>query len=118
MGTPFLTRQLNKILVAHIQKCIPNLSKQIALTLQHKERELLVFDAQLSNLDVNQMRPMILMLINKFVFEYQTRLTGKFIQSTAVECQGGARINYLFHDIFKKAINAIDPFDNLTDRDI
>ena len=55
------------------------------------------------------------MLINKFVHEYQTRLTGKFVQDTAVECQGGARINYLFHDIFKKAINDIDPFDNLTD---
>ena len=64
------------------------------------------------------MRPFILMLINKFVHEYQTRLTGKFVQDTAVECQGGARINYLFHDIFKKAINDIDPFDNLSDQDI
>ena len=27
MGIPYLTRQLNKILVSHIQRCIPNLSK-------------------------------------------------------------------------------------------
>ena len=40
------------------------------MTLQHKERELLVFDAQLSNLDATQMRPFILLLINKFVHEY------------------------------------------------
>jgi dynamin 1-like protein len=33
MGIPFLTKSLNKILVAHIQRCIPDLSKQITMTI-------------------------------------------------------------------------------------
>lgn len=46
MGVPFLTKSLNKILVAHIQNCIPGLSKQISQTIQQKERELLTYDQE------------------------------------------------------------------------
>lgn len=41
MGIPYLTKCLNALLVSHIQRCIPDLSKQIAQSLQHKQRELL-----------------------------------------------------------------------------
>jgi replication fork clamp-binding protein CrfC len=34
LGIPYLTRSLNKILIYHIQKCIPNLNKQITEQLQ------------------------------------------------------------------------------------
>ena len=40
LGIPFLTKQLNLILVKHIKKCIPSLSKQIKLGVAEKEREL------------------------------------------------------------------------------
>jgi len=46
MGVPYLTKSLNRILVAHIQNCIPGLSKQISQTIQQKERELLTFDSE------------------------------------------------------------------------
>lgn len=32
--------------------------------------------------------------------------------------QGGARINHIFHDVFRKAIDAIDPFEYLSESDI
>ena len=31
------------------------------------------------------------------------------------ELSGGARINYIFNDIFKKAIIALDPFEFVSD---
>ena len=34
------------------------------------------------------------------------------------EISGGARINYIYEVVFKKAIQKIDPFDNLSDDDI
>lgn len=34
MGVPFLSRNLNKYLVRHIQLCMPDLTKQISLTIQ------------------------------------------------------------------------------------
>ena len=32
------------------------------------------------------------------------------------ELSGGARINYIFNDIFKKAIVSLDPFEYLNDQ--
>jgi len=32
--------------------------------------------------------------------------------------KGGSRLNYIFYDVYTKAINNIDPFDVLTDADI
>ena len=61
---------------------------------------------------------MILSLINSFVNAYGERIDGKFVKDIAVSCQGGARINYIFHEIFNKVINNIDPFEYLTEQDI
>jgi len=43
MGIPYLSQRLNVILISHIKKCIPSLSKQFALATQEKERELAQF---------------------------------------------------------------------------
>ena len=61
---------------------------------------------------------MILNLISKFVEQYGNKLEGRFVKDIETECLGGARINYIFHKVFKNVIMAIDPFENLTDQDI
>jgi len=45
-------------------------------------------------------------------------LEGRFVKDIATECQGGARINYIFHKIFRNVVNSIDPFEYLTEQDI
>lgn len=62
--------------------------------------------------------PMILNLINRFLNTYGDKIEGRFVKEIAVECQGGSRINYIFHKIFNKVINSIDPFEYLTEQDI
>jgi dynamin 1-like protein len=57
-------------------------------------------------------------MINRFVSEYNNFLEGTFVRDLATECQGGARINYIFHKIFKNIINVIDPFEYLSEQDI
>ncbi len=37
--------------------------------------------------------------------EYQKKLDGNFVKNISSECQGGARINYIFHKIFKNIVN-------------
>ena len=59
--------------------------------------------------------PMILSLINAFINTYGEMIEGRFVKEIAVECIGGSRINYLFHEIFNKVINSIDPFEYLTE---
>ena len=95
MGVPYLTRNLNKILVAHIQKCIPNLAKQITATIQNKERELFNYDTEYKLLDKDNQGPLILGLIGKYVDMYTNKLEGYFVRDIATEMQGGARINYI-----------------------
>jgi len=67
MGIPFLTRSLNKILVVHIQRCIPDLARNISATIQQKDRELLQYNSQYQFIDSRTVGPMILSLISKFV---------------------------------------------------
>jgi len=62
--------------------------------------------------------PYILHLINKFTQYYADMIEGKFVKESATEFLGGSRINYIFHHIFTKTIDAIDPFEYLTDEDI
>jgi dynamin 1-like protein len=69
-------------------------------------------------IDKNNMGPVILHLISRFIEEYNKKLDGTFVRDITSECLGGARINFIFHRIFKNAIMKIDPFENLTETDI
>lgn len=121
LGIPYLSKRLNVILIAHIKKCIPLLNRQIANAAQEKERELAKYSLNplhgdaLSDVDNG---PLVLALINKFINAYADKLEGKFVQQSAVEVQGGSRINFIFHNVFRKVISHIDPFEYLTECDI
>jgi dynamin 1-like protein len=45
-------------------------------------------------------------------------IEGKFVKETANELIGGSRINYIFYDVFNKALDKVDPFDSLSDEDL
>lgn len=62
--------------------------------------------------------PIILNLITKFTNAYADMIEGKFVKESAVECLGGSRINYIFHNIFVKSIKEINPLQYLSDQDI
>jgi dynamin 1-like protein len=49
---------------------------------------------------------------------YTNKLEGYFVRDIATEMQGGARINYIFHKIFKNIIQKVDPFEYLSEQDI
>lgn len=49
--------------------------------------------------------PLVLALINKFINAYSDKLEGKFVNESAVEVKGGSRINFIFHNVFRKVIS-------------
>ena len=57
-------------------------------------------------------------MIAKYAKHYEEFIDGKFVKDAASELKGGSRMNYIFYDVYTKAINEIDPFDVLTDDDI
>jgi len=118
LGIPFLSKSLNTILVYHIKKSIPTLTMQIKTSLLDKERELAassvtaMSDDPLATVDSG---PLVLALINKFINAYGDKLEGRFVKESAVELSGGSRINYIFHELFRKVVGSIDPFEHLTE---
>lgn len=43
-------------------------------------------------------------------------IEGKYLKSLNDELSGGARINYIFNEIFKKSIQGLDPFEFVNDQ--
>lgn len=62
--------------------------------------------------------PLVLHLINLFINAYADKLEGRFVKEAAIDLSGGSRINYIFHDLFRKVIAQIDPFEYLTEQEI
>ena len=121
LGIPFLSKSLNSILISHIKQSVPVLTENIKVSLADKERELAkicvtaMSGDPLADVDNG---PLVLALINKFINAYADKLEGRFVKESATEVQGGSRINFIFHELFRKVINSIDPFEYLTEQDI
>jgi len=54
-------------------------------------------------------------MIGKYVESYTSKLEGFFVREIATECIGGARINYIFHKIFRNIIMQVNPFEYLSE---
>lgn len=78
----------------------------------------MTYDGDYLQVNKESQGPVILGLIARFIEEYSRKLEGSFVHDIATECQGGARINYIFHKIFRNVVTKIDPFEYLTEQDI
>jgi len=118
-GINVLTKTLSELLIIHIRTTLPKIKDSITNEIYEKEVELENLGGKDSILEKNDLlNTFILNLVSQFNSTYKEIIDGKFVKECSKYFIGGARINYIFQDIFKKEINAIDPFDNLTDEDI
>jgi dynamin 1-like protein len=118
LGIKTLTNNLSTILVNHIRTSMPNIRDSINVEIYEREKELSMLgqDSIFDREDV--VNSYILTLVSRFVHTYNEMIEGNFVRDCSKYFIGGARINYIFQDIFKKEINNLDPFDNLSDDDI
>ena len=114
LGTGYLTRLLNRVLLDHIRNCLPELRAKIAKMLQEAQREMdtygTVFDDNKGSL--------LLQVITKFSSDFCNAIEGKLGDLSIKELYGGARINYIFTEVFSKCLRTITPNDGLTLNDI
>eukprot|EP01016_Furgasonia_blochmanni_P003880 TRINITY_DN1151_c0_g1_i1.p1 TRINITY_DN1151_c0_g1~~TRINITY_DN1151_c0_g1_i1.p1 ORF type:complete len:735 (+),score=207.31 TRINITY_DN1151_c0_g1_i1:68-2272(+) len=120
LGVPYLIKLLNFTLINHIKASLPSIRENLSNQIQQKEYEMSQYgDCLMDNVeDKNAKGYLILNLINKFCAAYSDLIKGKYLKGNMNELCGGARINYIFDEIFRKTIIEIDPFDVLTDEDI
>ena len=113
-GTPFLAKKLSVILMQHIRTNLPDIKNKIIMNLQKCENELTSLGEHIEGGNQN----MILSIISEFCNGYRDLLDGESPELSTVELNGGARISFVFHEIFASAVSSMDPFDMIKDVDI
>ncbi|CAG8900515.1 unnamed protein product [Penicillium egyptiacum] len=113
-GTPYLARKLNLILMMHIKQTLPDIKARISASLQKYTAEL----AQLGDSMLGNSANIILNIITEFSNEYRTVLEGNNQELSSIELSGGARISFVFHELYSNGVKAVDPFDIVKDIDI
>ncbi|KNC51397.1 dynamin-A [Thecamonas trahens ATCC 50062] len=100
LGTRYLTRQLNTLLVAHIKKCLPGLKKRISAKHSAAASEMATLGAPVSPESAGSV---VLDVITKFAADFKAALDGTM-----------ADLSMLFFN----AIQDIRPGEELTEEDI
>ncbi|KAK4992118.1 vacuolar protein sorting-associated protein 1 [Elasticomyces elasticus] len=113
-GTPYLARKLNMILMMHIKQTLPDIKARIATSLQKYGTEL----SQLGDSMLGNSANIVLNIITEFANEYREVLEGKNQELSSIELSGGARISFVFHELYANGVKAVDPFDQVKDIDI
>lgn len=113
-GTPYLARKLNLILMMHIKQTLPDIKARISSSLQKYSAEL----ASLGDSMLGNSANIVLNIITEFSNEYRTVLEGNNQELSSIELSGGARIAFVFHELYANGVKAVDPFDQVKDIDI
>ncbi|KAL2018353.1 hypothetical protein VTK56DRAFT_956 [Thermocarpiscus australiensis] len=113
-GTPYLARKLNLILMMHIKQTLPDIKARISSSLQKYTQELESLGPSMLGNSAN----IVLNIITEFTNEWRSVLDGNNTELSSTELSGGARISFVFHELYSNGIKAVDPFDQVKDVDI
>ncbi|KAK3684814.1 Dynamin central region-domain-containing protein [Podospora appendiculata] len=113
-GTPYLARKLNLILMMHIKQTLPDIKARISSSLQKYTQELDTLGPSILGNSAN----IILNIITEFTNEWRQVLDGNNTELSSTELSGGARISFVFHELYSNGVKAVDPFDQVKDADI
>lgn len=61
---------------------------------------------------------LVLNIITEFCTEFRTIIDGNSNDLSSFELSGGARISFVFHELYANGIKSIDPLDQIKDVDI
>ncbi|XP_036596445.1 dynamin-1-like protein [Trichosurus vulpecula] len=112
-GTRFLTKTLNRLLMHHIQDCLPKLKTRVSVLTDQCQSVL-----QSYGQPVKDQNAILLQIITKFATEYCNIIEGTAKNIETSELCGGARMCYIFHETFGRTLESIDPLAGLTMLDI
>lgn len=120
-GTRYLSTTLNKILMNHIRERLPDIKAKLNTLMGQAEQELASYgDIPSLMSDSKEARgAMVLNLMTKFANSFVNSIDGTTMNELSTkELCGGARIYYIYNDVFGSQLAAINPTHNLSIRDI
>ncbi|KAJ2612590.1 vacuolar protein sorting-associated protein 1 [Coemansia sp. RSA 1365] len=116
-GTAFLARKLNVLLMHHIKITLPEIKAKISAALAKNLSELEQLGDPISD-GAGQAANATLGIITEFCANFRSALEGQSTDLSTFELSGGARISFVFHEIFTNGIKAIDPLEFVKDTEI
>ena len=99
----------------HIKNTLPDIKARIQASLQKYQAELATLGDPMG---LGSSPNIILNIITEFCNEYRTVLEGSNQELSNIELGGGARISFVFHEIYSNGVKAVDPYDQVKDIDI
>ncbi|WVF66885.1 hypothetical protein IAT40_001628 [Kwoniella sp. CBS 6097] len=114
-GTPWLARKLNIILMHHIRNTLPDIKARISQQLNKYQTELASLGGALGETNPGSL---VLSTITEFCAEFRSAIDGNTNDLSLNELSGGARISFVFHELYNNGVKSIDPFDQVKDGDI
>ncbi|OLL24089.1 Vacuolar protein sorting-associated protein 1 [Neolecta irregularis DAH-3] len=111
---PSYRSKAHQILMHHIKNTLPEIKAKISAALAKYGAEL----AQLGDSILGNNSNIVLNIITEFCNDYRTVLDGQNQELSSNELSGGARISFVFHELYANGVKAVDPFDQVKDLDI
>lgn len=105
------------VLVKHIKAELPVIRENLIYLLETKKSKMEDYGPYETITDKKTQGVLILSLVSKYVRYLIELIEGRYTDSREAVI-GGARIEYIFSQVFIKSINKLDPFEYLTDNDI
>src|ERR1700749_1218620 len=99
----------------HIRATLPDIKARIQQQLQRFNAELQQLGGAMGEQTGGNV---VLSVITEFTNEFRTIIDGNTNDLSLNELSGGARISFVYHELFNNGIKSIDPFDQVKDGDI
>ncbi|KAJ2236024.1 Dynamin- GTPase protein [Coemansia sp. RSA 485] len=117
-GTKNLAKALNQLLMQHIRDHLPSIKTKINALISQTEQELSSYGNMNKDSDKISSAGRLLKLITLFATEFSNSIEGTAPEMSTAELCGGARLYYIFNDIFASGLDSVNPTANLTNSDI
>ncbi|KAI0737311.1 dynamin protein dnm1 [Daedaleopsis nitida] len=117
-GTKYLAKTLNQVLMNHIRDKLPDMKARLNTLMGQAQQELSSFGDAAMYGDKNQQGALVLRLMTQFARDFVASIDGTSVHISTKELSGGARIYYIFNDVFGTALSSIDATHNLDNQDI
>ncbi|KAL5531188.1 hypothetical protein ACEPAG_4064 [Sanghuangporus baumii] len=117
-GTRYLAKTLNLVLMNHIRDKLPDMKARLNTLMGQTQQELNAFGDAAVFGDQNLQGSLVLRLMTQFARDFISSIEGTSPDVSTKELCGGARIYYIFNDVFGQALNSIDAAGNLDAQDI
>jgi dynamin 1-like protein len=99
----------------HIRNTLPDIKQRISSQLAKYQSELQALGGPMGETNPGSV---VLSTITEFTSEFRSAIDGNTNDLSLNELSGGARISFVFHELFNNGVKGIDPFDQVKDGDI